>query len=112
MSELIINKENILKNILLKTFGNSLSNLEKRTNEQMDALTMTSKQFKLFNKHINDLTINVKTTKEKMNSNQKNNLNQTKNKNLARSKTQTNYYSHNKIHSQIPTKRNFKTKKD
>ena len=109
MSELIINKENILKNILLKTFGNSLSNLEKRTNEQMDALTMTSKQFKLFNKHINDLTINVKTTKEKMNSNQKNNLNQTKNKNLARSKTQTNYYSHNKIHSQIPTKRNFKT---
>ena len=108
MSELIINKENILKNILLKAFGNTLSNLEKRTNEQMDALTMTSKQFKLFNKNINDLISNVKITKEKLNSNQKNNINQSKKKNLARSKTQNNYYSHNKIHSQIPSKRNLK----
>lgn len=105
MSELIINKENILKIILLKAFGNTLSNLEKRTNEQMDALTMTSKQFKLFNKNINDLISNVKIAKEKLNSNQKNNINQAKKKNLVRSKTQNNYYSHNKIHSQIPTKR-------
>ena len=84
MSELIINKENILKNILLKAFGNTLSNLEKRTNEQMDALTMTSKQFKLFNKNINDLISNVKITKEKLNSNQKNNINQSKKKKFSK----------------------------
>jgi len=108
MSEVIINKENILNNILLKAFGNSLNHLEKRTTEEMDALTMISKQFKVFNKNINDLIINVNITKEKLKSNQKNNIQQTKKTILSRSKTQNNYYSHNKIHSQITTKRNLK----
>ena len=50
----------------------------------MDALTMTSKQFKLFNKNINDLISNVKITKEKLNSNQKNNINQSKKKKFSK----------------------------
>ena len=65
MSQQIINKEIILKNILLKTFQNSLKNLEKRTKEQINSLTMTSKQFKQFNKTISDLITNVNITREK-----------------------------------------------
>ena len=65
MSEKIVDKEEILKNILLKAFQNSLKNLEKRTSDQMNSLINTSKQFKIIDKNIRNLITNVNSTIEK-----------------------------------------------
>ena len=105
MSEKIVDKEEILKNILLKAFQNSLKNLEKRTSDQMNSLINTSKQFKIIDKNIRNLIINVNSTiekklklKEKTSSNKK----------PKKSKTQNNIHS-NKFLSQTSSKKNIKS---
>ena len=107
MSEQLIDKETTLKNILLKTFQNSLIKLEKRTKEQINNLSMTSKQFKQFNKTINDLIINVNITREKKLKSKEKNLS-IKKRNLIRSKTENNFFPNNK-HSLKISSKNIKT---
>ena len=107
MSQQIINKEIILKNILLKTFQNSLKNLEKRTKEQINSLTMTSKQFKQFNKTISDLITNVNITREKKLKSKVKNLT-IKKKTLIRSKTENNFFPNNKFILNSSSKKNIK----
>lgn len=50
-------KLKILKNLLEKTFSTSLSYLEKRTEDHINTLNMTDKQFKNFNQIIQNLKI-------------------------------------------------------
>ena len=107
MSEQLIDKEITLKNILIKTFQNSLMKLEKRTKEQINNLSMTSKQFKQFNKTINDLIINVNITREKKLKSKEKNLS-IKKRNLIRSKTENNFFPNNK-HSLKISSKNIKT---
>ena len=107
MSQQLINKEIILKNILLKTFQNSLKNLEKRTKEQINNLTMTSKQFKQFNKTISDLITNVNITREKKLKSKGKNL-AIKKKTLIRSKTENNFFPNNKFMLKTSSRKNIK----
>ena len=50
-------KANILKNLLEKTFSNSLKYLEKRTEDHFNSLTMTGKQFHNFEQNIRSLIL-------------------------------------------------------
>lgn len=58
-------KEEILKNLLNKTFNKSLLYLENRTSEQLNSLQMTDKQFIDFNKQIFNLKLNYEQNKLK-----------------------------------------------
>ncbi len=60
-----MNKEEILKNLLNKTFNKSLLYLENRTSDQLNSLQMTDKQFKDFNKQIFNLKLNYEQIKLK-----------------------------------------------
>lgn len=57
--------KDILLSLLKNSFASSLSLLEKRTEEQMNSLTFTSKSFADFTTHLDNLTKQVEETKLK-----------------------------------------------
>ena len=57
--------KDILLSLLKNSFASSLSLLEKRTEEQMNSLTFTSKSFADFTTHLDNLTKQVEETREK-----------------------------------------------
>ena len=57
--------KDILLSLLKNSFASSLSLLEKRTEEQMNSLTFTSKSFADFTTHLDNLTKQVEETRVK-----------------------------------------------
>ena len=58
-------KEELLQNLLNKTFNSRILNLEKRSKEDIKSLAFTKKSFDSFEKTIASLIKNVKATKER-----------------------------------------------
>ena len=92
-------KEELLKNLLNKTFNSRLGLLEKRDKEQIKSLQFTKKSFDTFEKAIQSLIKNVQLTKERKEK-EKQRLQKNKSFSSIRSKTVNNF--HNQYTSTMP----------